>query len=202
MENTIRVTYKPDSISWEKLAECQKQAHESNKAQGINMQCAEFTGIELRDAVKNGITLVAQDDAGTLAGMLSVEFNKVNRWWHKGLGAYICYVAVAPEFKGRGVYRALSEKANEIIASKGISVEYLNTHIKNEAAQRAYIKDGYQKVRFSPGSGTDYYSVEMAKWLDGKGKSRTLCCLMYTAIEIAVRIVYKPGKIRRFLLFL
>lgn len=198
MENTIRVIYKPDSISWEELAKCQQQAHESNKAQGINMQCAEFTGKELRDAVKNGFTLVAQDDAGILAGMLTVEIKKVNRWWHKGLGAYICYVAVAPEFKGRGVYRALSEKANEIIVSKGINVEYLNTHIKNDAAQRAYLKDGYLKVRFSPGGGTDYYSVEMAKWLNGKGKSQPLCYLMYSVIKIAVRIIYKPGKIRRF----
>ena len=45
---------------------------------------------------------------------------------------------------------------------------------------------------------TDYYSVEMAKWLDGKGISRPLCYLIYNAIEIAVRILYKPGKIRRF----
>ena len=198
MVNTIHIIRKPDSITWEELAECQQQAHESNKLHGINMQCADYTGDDLKKAIKNGFTLVAQDEAGNLAGMLSVEYKNVKRWWHKGLGAYICYVAVAPEFKGKGVYRALSKKANEIIVSKGINVEYLNTHVKNEAAQRAYMKDGYQKVRFSPGGGTDYYSVEMAKWLDGKGISRPLCYLIYNAIEIAVRILYKPGKIRRF----
>ncbi len=198
MENTIRVVFKPDSISWDELAKCQQLAHVSNKAHGVNMQCADYSGEDLKKSIKNGFTLVAQDEAGNLVGMLSVEYNTVNRWWHKGLGAYICYVAVAPDFKGKGVYKALSKRANEVIVSKGITVEYLNTHIKNEAAQRAYLKDGYQKVRFSPGSGTDYYSVEMAKWLEGKRKSRLLCHLMYTATELAVRILYKPGKRRRF----
>lgn len=198
MENTIHVVLKPDSISWDDLARCQQLAHLSNKAQGINMKCADYSGEDLKKSIKNGFTLVAQDEAGVVAGMLSVEYRTVNQWWHKGPCAYICYVAVVPEFKGRGVYKALSNKANQMIAEKAIDVEYLHTHIKNEAAQRAYVKDGYKKVRLSPGEGKDYYSVEMAKWLDGKGKSRILCCLMYTAIEIVVRIVYKPGKIRRF----
>ena len=192
------VKIKPDHISWEDLARCQWQSHESNRSTGVNMQCADFTAEELRAAVKEGVTLVALDENDTLAGMLSVVFKDVNRWWHKGTGAYICYVAVTPDYKGKGVYRALSNKAEEIIQSKGAIVEYLNTHIKNEAALKAYEKDGYQKVRFSPGSGSDYYSVEMAKWLGVKGKSQTLCNLMYIATEIAVKIIYKPGKRRRF----
>lgn len=197
MSNII-VERKPEDITWDVLALCQQQAHESNRANGVNMQCAEFSATDLQDAVKDGITLVAVDNKNALAGMLSVKFNEVKRWWYRGKAAYICYVAVAPEFKGKGVYKALSRKAEEIIISEGIYVEYLKTHILNDVAQRAYEKDGYLKVRFSPGSGSHYYSVEMAKWLDVRRKNKLMCNLMYCLTEIVVRILYKPGKIRRF----
>lgn len=194
----IIVTLKPESVSWEELSLCQQKAHESNHASGFDMQCATFTGEQLHEAVKNGITLVALSEKDDLMGMLSVTYNKVNRWWHRGIAAYICYVAVHPGYKGKGVYRALADKALEEIQKEGVNVEYLNTHVRNKAARRAYEKDDYRCVRFSPGSGTDYYSVEMAKWIDGHGKSRWLCKLMFSATELLVRILYKPGKVRRF----
>jgi len=195
---SIKVIEKPDFVGWDELAECQRLAHESNMVDGVHMQCADYTTEELRNAVKDGVTFVALDENDGLAGMLSVEYRGVDRWWHKGKGAYICYVAVLPRYKGCGVYRKLSQKAEEKIDTDGVAVEYLNTHIGNKAAQRAYKKDGYRKVRFSPGSGTDYYSVEMAKWIGGRAKNNIICSLMYCLTEIIVRILYKPGKIRRF----
>lgn len=188
---------KPEWISWGELAECQQKAHESNLAVGINMQCATYTSEQLYDAVKTGTTLVALNSRKELMGMLSVVIRDVNRWWHRGKAAYICYVAVAPEYQGNGVYKALAEKANEVIKAQDIFVEYLNTHERNVQAIKAYKKEGYQKVRFSPGSGTDYYSVEMVKWL-GKERNSFLCNMMFVVTEIAVRILYKPGKRRRF----
>lgn len=194
----IKVIQRPDNISWEELAECQRQAHESNKVGGVLMMCADFSAEELRNAVKDGVTFVALDENDVLAGMLSVQYKEVHRWWHKGKGAYICYVSVSPRYKGQGVYRKLSQKAEERIVADGVNVEYLNTHIGNKSAQRAYEKDGYRKVRFSPGSGSDYYSVEMAKWINGRAKNKKICYLMYCLTELVVRLLYKPGKIRRF----
>lgn len=194
----VVVCFKPDDISWEELAKCQQRAHESNKAHGVNMQCADYTATQLEKKMKNGTTLVALDAMGNLMGMLSVVFNKVNRWWHKGLAAYICYVAVAPEYKGKGVYKALSNKAEELIIEKGVNVEYLHTHVGNVLARMAYEKDGYKNVRFSPGDGMEYYSVEMAKWLLGQGKNKMICKLMFVASKIVVKLLYKPGKVRRF----
>lgn len=197
--NEIIVQLKPDFIGWEDLAKCQQRAHESNKAMGVNMQCAEFTASRLEAEVMNGTTLVALDTNKHLMGMLSIVYKEVNRWWHKGTAAYICYVAVTPEFKGKGVYKALANKADKIVASKGLAVEYLHTHAGNISARKAYTNDGYKNVRFSPGNGMDYYSVEMAKWLGtGKGKNNLICWMMFSASEFIVKLFYKPGKIRRF----
>ena len=188
---------RPEWITWEELAQCQQDAHESNVENGVRMKCSSLTAAQLQKEVKSGITLVAVNDRKELMGMLSVLYNQVKRWWHHGEAAYICYVAVQPKYKGQGIYKLLAKKADEEITAKGINVEYLHTHSQNEPAIRAYKKDGYSSVRFSPGSGTDYYSVEMAKWLTGHGKNKLRCQLMYKLSEIVVRMLYKPGKIRR-----
>lgn len=194
----IIVKSKPDNISWEELAELQRVAHQANKTKGVEMKCANYTGEELKDAVKGGKTYVAVDTIGNVMGMLSFVIKEASRWWHHGIAGYICYVAIAPDCQGKGIYKKLSSIAYEEIALQGVNTVYLNTHVNNIAAQKAYIKDGYHKVRFSPGSGTDYYSVEMVKWLDGKGKSALICKLVFLLTEIIVKMLYKPGKIRRF----
>jgi len=195
--NAFSIKRKPDYISWEQLAECQQHAHKSNKNKGVLMKSANYTADELRNAVKDGITLVALDDAGALVGELSILYKQVNRWWHKGTAAYICYVAVIPEYQGKGVYSALSKLATELVLQDGVGVQFLNTHVNNMSARKAYEKDGYKRVRFSPGSRSDYYSVEMAKWLSAK-KNSVICRLMFLITEFLVRLYYKPGKIRRF----
>lgn len=136
------------------------------------MQCADFSAEQLQEAVKNGYTLVATDEHGTLMGMLSILIRNVNRWWYHGRAAY---VAVAPEFKGHGVYRCLSHTAVEMIKREGVSVQYLNTHVDNVSARLAYEKDGYRCVRF-------YQVVARTttplKWLSGlivKRKTNCLC---------------------------
>lgn len=194
----FKIQEKNESISWDDLATLQRRAHQHNHEEGIDMQCANFSSSELKEAVKEGRTYVAVDSAGAPKGMLSVVIRPVERWWHKGDAGYVCYVAVASECQGKGLYRKLSAKAYEEMVADGVHVAYLNTHIANQAAQKAYAKDGYHKVRFSPGSGTDYYSVEMVKWLDGKGKSALICKLVFLLTEIIVKMLYKPGKIRRF----
>lgn len=198
MIGTFTVIEKPDTITWEDLAKCQQQAHISNIASGIQMKCASYSAEELKEKASNGTTLVALDNSGNLSGMLTIDVGSINRWWHKGEAAEICYVAVAPEFQGQGVYKLLGCYAIDFLKKRGVNVAYLTTHVDNKHAQRAYQKDGYRKVMLTPGSGLSYYSVVMAKWLNGKDINALLCKLMYWASVFVVTILYKPGKQRRF----
>ena len=194
----IVVREKPDEISWEELANLQHRAHERNIANGVKMKIASCTAAELCNDVSDGITLVAQDVSGRLVGMASICTRTVNRWWHHGKGAYLCCMAVAPEYQNRGVYKALNKRMGEMITNQGISVAFLNTHVNNKIARHAYEKEGFRLVRFSPGGGPGYYSVEYAKWYDGRSKNKYLCKLMFLASELLVRILFKPGRVRRF----
>lgn len=195
----IRIISRPETVGWNDLAKLQQRAHESNKAVGINMKCADLSAEYLETVLRNAVTLVALDEKDTIAGMLSIVFKNVNRWWHSGYAAYICYVAVAPEFRGHGICNLLCSKADEIVNKSSVNVEYLHTHVNNIIAKQSYKKNGFMVVRFSPGSGTDYYQIEMAKWLNVEGrKSKFLCKFMSKATEFISVIIYKPGKIRRF----
>lgn len=194
----IVVREKPDEISWEELADLQHRAHERNIANGVQMKIASCTAEGLRKEVSDGITLVAQDVSGQLVGMASICTRTVNRWWHHGKGAYLCCMAVAPKYQNRGVYKALSKRAVDIIIEQGTNVAFLNTHMDNKIARLAYEKNGFRLVRFSPGGGPGYYSVEYAKWYDGRGKNKYLCKLMFLTSELLVRVLFKPGRVRRF----
>lgn len=63
----------------------------------------------------------------------------------------------------------MSKEADGVIRNRNVNVVYLNTHVNNMVVKKTYERDGFKAVRFSPGSGTDYYSIEMAKWLNGGG---------------------------------
>ena len=197
--NNIIVQHKPDYISWEQIAKCHQSAHNSNKDKGINMLCADYTAYELKKEVGDGICLVATDSNQSLMGTLSIKYRDLQSWYYDGRVAYICFVAVAPEYKGRGVYKALSYKANQIILEQGVNVEYLHTHIKNKIARLAYLKDGYKLVRLiATGGGAEYYSVEMAKWLKEPSPNKLFLKLRYFLSYIIIKCRYKPGPIKRF----
>ena len=194
----IIVRERPDDISWEELADLQHKVHERNIEAGVRMKIAYCTAEELRNDVSGGITLVAQDTSGLLIGMRSICFREVSRWWHHGSAAYLCGMAVVPEYQHCGVYKALGKRTDEIITKNGIKVAYLNTHVDNKRARDVFEKNGFRLVRFSPGGGPGYYSVEYAKWHGCRGKNRYLCKLMFLASELIVRIIFKPGRVRRF----
>lgn len=195
----IIVQHKPDSISWEQLATCHQHAHESNKSEGIRMLCADYSAEELKKEVEKGICLVAIDENKNLLGTLSIVFRTYKSFYYTGDAAYICYVAVSPDYKGKGVYKALSQKANQEISDRGVDMLYLHTHIKNKVAREAYQRDGYKLVRLiATGGGANYYSVEMAKWIKGASPRKIFLKIIYILSCIYIRFRYKPGHVKRF----
>lgn len=194
------IVNKPSHITWDQVAACQQRAHTSI-SHNVNMKCATMSGEELQAAVGNGVCYVALTENNEVIGTLSYKICTVNRWWHKGTAAYICFVAVDPVYQGCGIYSALAAKVEEALHSMAIGVLYLHTHEHNKRAQRAYEKDGYRKVQFTPNSGSDvdYYSIEMAKWIAGrKSYINWIRPAVFFVSKVVVKLLYKPGKIRRF----
>jgi len=58
----------------------------------------------------------------------------------------ILFLAVRQQYRKRGIARKLVEHAIKRLASRGVQVIELFTHINNEAAQRLYESIGFQRV--------------------------------------------------------
>lgn len=108
VESGIVIMEKPESVSWDEIHELIDAAHSTNRAAGINMVNSAMTGEQLRKRIGSGKCFVAYVD-GVLAGTCSLEIREVSSWYskHSKVG-HLIFAGVRPEFRGLGVYAALS----------------------------------------------------------------------------------------------
>jgi ribosomal protein S18 acetylase RimI-like enzyme len=64
---------------------------------------------------------------------------------HESFG-YIGFMFVKPEFRGNGISRLLLQNLKEWVLSQGITEVRLQVYHENEAAIKAYEKDGFKKL--------------------------------------------------------
>jgi ribosomal protein S18 acetylase RimI-like enzyme len=97
---------------------------------------------------KNAHCVVAEDrDTGRVEGFLIVS-------WRKGCQVgYVQTIDVHPAAQGNGLGRLLIETAERVMAERGLTKSILQVYLRNNAALRLYLKEGYtiRRVR------TKYY---------------------------------------------
>lgn len=134
-----------------------------------------------------------------IVGMCSYKVMTVNMWCHKGDIIYTFGDAIIPEFRGTDVYFGLQKIRLDSIKKSGIRIFMFNTEENNILVQKLNIKKGAKRVKFYASSKTWYYSVIMAKWLDGCPYSDRYCDIHYKWSRLFVKLIWKPGRIVRFL---
>ena len=97
---------------------------------------------------RNAHALVAEDrDTRAVMGFVIVS-------WRKGCRVgYVQTIDVHPEAQGNGLGRLLIETAERVMAERGFTKSVLQVYLRNNAALRLYLKEGYtiRRVR------TKYY---------------------------------------------
>lgn len=196
----IRVMEKPDWISWDEVQQCIHDAQLTNKKKGFDMSFGHKTGDELRKSVgENGYCFVVLNESNKVIATMSLRVSNIRFWWYKGEAGFHCCEAVLPDYRGTDAYfdmhAAIKRKEREL----GIKLLWFTTAERNKVVLRTAIKTGCKMVRYASFSGCDYYSVIFAKWLDeGCPYSDATIKFMYYLSKIAVKILYKPGHIKRF----
>ena len=192
MENhSITVVEKPDWVLWEDIQQCLYDAHSVNRANGINMSHYQWSVEKIKETIgEKGVTLVALDDK-KVVGTASFGEKYGHFWYANGRYAYLCFAGILPEYNGRGIYKALCEKREEIAKSLGYSIMVLDTHYFNRRLQRISADNGFRFVRFFRASTKDHYSVVMAKWLDGCPYSKFYCHWKYEVCKIKTLLLTK-----------
>ena len=179
MENHINVIEKPEWVTWDDIKQCLTKAHAENRSKGINMSHYQWPVDRIKDSLgEKGVVLVALDGKN-LVGTAAIGDKSGNNWYNSGSYAYICFDAVVPDYFGKGIFKLLDGKREQLAKNRGYNTLVFDTHIKNIHRKKIALKNGYRLVRFFRASSKDHYSVVMAKWLDGCPYSSFYCWVKY-----------------------
>ena len=203
--NEIRIMPKPDWISWDEIQNCIYIAQQTNVKKGFDMIFGHYTGEELKNEIGDGYCFVALDQNNKVVGTLSLIVSSIKLWWHKGQAGLHCYEGILPEYRGSDVYFGLHDIIEEKEKKLGLKVIWATTAEQNKVIINLANKTGWKKVQFAalPKRGK-YFSVMLAKWVDGCPHSDTCIRFMYKLSERLVRMKYKVtdnGKTNRFKLW-
>lgn len=179
MESNIQIVEKPDWVTWDDIKQCLFEAHAQNRAKGINMAHYQWPVERIKDSLgEKGVVLVALDGK-RLIGTAAIGDKIGKTWYTRGPYAYICFDAVIPEYSGKGIFKLLDSKREQLAKNLGYRTLVFDTHSNNFHRQEIALKNGFRLVRFFRASSKDHYSVVMAKWLDGCPYSSFYCWIKF-----------------------
>lgn len=195
----IIVMEKPEWVTWDDVATCLHVGQATNINDGFDQTFGHITSSELECAVSRGHCWVAINADKKVVGTLSLIIGTINYWWYKGVAGLYCYETILPEYRhDTRVYFGLHGKIESFIKQEGLKLVWASTHEKNDKVQMINKKKKWKIVQYSPtGRGSNYYSVIMAKWMDGCPHSERRIKFMFKLSKYVVKFLYKPGKIFR-----
>ena len=196
MDNDIRIEQKPSFVSWQQIKDCLLAAHAENLEKGIKMSHPLWAPEQIRDFVEeSGVMYVAMDGEKVVGTLGIKEKSESNFWFARGRYAYMCFGSILPDYRGRGIYKALNDACEAFARQNQLPVIVLDTHSSNKHMQAISMKAGYRLVRFSCVDGGSHYSVKMAKWLNDCPFSGLYCRLMFWKSK--VKTIVAAGILRR-----
>lgn len=192
----IKYMLKPEWVTWNSIHECLVQGHQTDAQLGFQIATSRWSVDELKKYMEDAYCFVALM-GDKVIGMNALKIKKIRMWYAKEFG-YECLTAVVPEYRNTGAYFGLRKIRTEYAKKLGVKVLQFSTHEANKNIQMIDLKFGFKYVRYSAISGTDYYSVVMAKWLDGCPYSDWYCNFRFQLSKFLTRLVFKPGRKFRF----
>lgn len=191
----IQIVEKPEWVSWDDIHNVLWTAHADNRNKGVVMRYPSLSGEEIRLKIEgHGKMLVALDET-KVVGTAAIIVKGAKYWCGKGNYAYICFASVLPEYNGKGIYKALDIKREEIALSMGLERMLGDTHENNTHRLVIAKKAGYRFVDYKPYG--DHFNVVMVKWLNGCPYSSFRCEVAFHMRKWSVKTRVLLGKIKR-----
>ena len=197
MASNIQIVEKPDWISWDDIKQCLYEAHAVNRAKGINMTHYLWPAERIEESLGEGGEMLVALDGNRLIGTAAVADKIGKSWYANGHYAYVCFDAVHPDYAGKGIFKQLDAKREDLVRLKGYSVLIFDTNIKNTRRQKIALVQGYRYVRFFRGKNIDHYSVVMAKWINGCPYSKCYCYYRYQKSRLKTIFKFALSKLFR-----
>lgn len=173
LENGIRIVKKPDYITYEQIQECLDKAHEVNAKKGLNYATQGQSVQKLIEKLKDAVTYVALTPDNEVVATASVQFRKINHWYHNGDIGLLKLVGVLPEYSGfkLATLLLLLLRRFEVQARK-VEVMVSDSAEANIAIRNLYLHNGFKIVDCCKYPENNFISVVYAYWFHGCPYSR------------------------------
>ena len=137
----------------EKVMKIVRDAQEYFKNQGIDQWQNNYPNEEvIKKDIDNNISYVLVDQnriIGTIVIDFEIErtYEKIyeGEWLSEGEYAVIHRVAIADDYKGRGIAGLMINEVEKIVRENGVNAVKGDTHRDNQSMQRLFIKNGFKK---------------------------------------------------------
>lgn len=187
MDPSIRITIKPDYLSWDTIHDVIWASHKENRDNGVIMSYPSLSGDKIKQKLgEDGKMLVALNTRDELVGTAAIIPKESTLWFGRFIFAYCCFAAILPEYNGKGIYKEMCRVQEEMAKEMGLSMMLFDTHEKNFHNLDNSVKAGYRFVDMKYYN--DHYNVVMVKWLNGCPYSRFRCSLNFLIRRIIVHI--------------
>lgn len=167
LENGIRIVKKPDYITYEQIQECLDKAHEVNAKKGLNYATKGQSMEKLVEKLKNAVTYVALTPDNKVVATASVQFRKINHWYHNGDIGLLKLIGVLPEYSGFKLATLLLFLLRLEGQSRYIEVMVSDSAEANLAIRNLYLHNGFKIVDCCKYPNNNFISVVYAYWFHG-----------------------------------
>lgn len=140
MEISIKELTQDDVMVFHQLLDCFAQAFDQEQVYGNNRPGAEYLSRLL--VSKHFIALVAMQDQRVIAGLTAYELPKFEQ---ERSEIYIYDLAVAKEFRRRGIATQLIDYLKNIAQARGAWVIFVQADLEDTAAVQLYSKLGIRE---------------------------------------------------------
>ena len=195
MNQNIQIIEKPEWVSWDEIHNVLWRAHEKNRQNGIIMALPALPGNLIREKIEGHGKMFVALDGEKVVGTAALAIKQYSLWCGKGSYAYCCFASVLPEYNGKGIYKALDLRREELALSMGLVRMIGDTHESNKHRLDIAKKAGYKFVDYK--SYKNHYNVVMVKWLNGCPYSEFRCKIEFHKRKLKVKIKQATKSILR-----
>jgi GNAT superfamily N-acetyltransferase len=195
MNQNIQIIEKPEWVSWDEIHNVLWKAHEKNRQNGIIMALPTLPGNLIREKIEGHGKMFVALDGEKVVGTAALAIKQYSLWCGKGSYAYCCFASVLPEYNGKGIYKALDLRREELALSMGLVSMIGDTHENNQHRLDIAKKAGYKFVDYKYYK--NHYNVVMVKWLNGCPYSEFRCKIEFHKRKLKVKIKQATKSILR-----
>lgn len=168
LENGIRIIPKPDYVSYSDIQECLSKAHAVNEKKGLIYATQNQTVNTLIEKLKDSITYVALTPENKVIATASVQFRKINYWYHNGDIGLLKLLGVLPEYSGMKLALLLMLLIQHFeVKSRGIEVLVSDSAEENVPIRNLFLNNGFKIVDCCKYPTNSFISAVYAFWFHG-----------------------------------